>query len=157
MKLYWCLVLVLISIAAKGQEMDKNFNLILVFNESIVVEYKMLEIISYNSSEVVISKVSGTYLPGLFKLPQDKYDSLRSDDNIKELKISFKEYLNDEVLSLLVEIPFSSKWLDYDFLIIKIYDLTNTDYKDQFEPLSKDRNYTFELIYPGGQLLRLRN
>jgi hypothetical protein len=43
------------------------------------------------------------------------------------------------------------------YLILKIYNLENRKYRDAYEPLDVKRNYSFEIIYPDGQIIRVKN
>jgi hypothetical protein len=53
-------------------------------------------------------------------------------------------------------IEYNKIWLQDLYNILRLYNLEEGKYKNKIEPLSKSKNYTFEVESSRGQMLRVR-
>jgi hypothetical protein len=102
--------------------------------------------------------INGLYYPGNLSFEKGEYEKLlAAKGDSMTLVVDYKEQGKNESRHQVFELPFSINWLDHYFMIMRVYNLDNKKYKGVFDPLDKKRNYTYELDYPGGQMLRVRN
>ncbi|SUJ10967.1 Uncharacterised protein [Sphingobacterium spiritivorum] len=91
------------------------------------------------------------YLPGNISIDSNDYVLLKSRNNfflifsIQDIGGGFQNY----------ELEAAKNWLNMDYVIVNIYNTDNKKYKNKLAPLP-GKKYTFELEYPGGQMLRPR-
>jgi hypothetical protein len=143
----------LISIGLFAQE-ERKMTFVLMINEALPVA-------SIARSQIILdngTKVSVGYIPGALIFSESNYQQLleaKSDSLI--LAFDYYEYEGKKQKVYNFELPFHKGWLNQSYMVMKVYNLEKRKYKGVFEPLDKDRNYTFELDYPGGQMLRVRN
>lgn len=109
-------------------------------------------------SDTDIKSVSVSYHPGDLSLAKSDRDYLLSlGDSVKLLlKFEYYEYTtrgNQDVLNYEIEI--GRDWLEQAYMVLYIYNTDKKTYKGKLKPIP-GRNYTFELDYPGGQMIRLR-
>lgn len=144
-----------VSVFAQG---SKDFNFILVINDAVWVSYTNLRIEIGSDTGSLNRSISGLYYPGNLSFEKGDYAKLlAARDSSMTLVVDFKERVKNEDRHLVFKLPFSASWLDHYFLIMRVYDLDKKKYRGIFAPLDRNRNYTFELDYPGGQMLRVRN
>lgn len=92
------------------------------------------------------------YFPGNLSIDSSDFKSLTSTDDL-----SFVFSVRDnEQIERNYQISISKEWLIQNYFILYIYNTDKRNYKGKLSPLP-GKNYTFELDYPGGQMLRLRN
>ncbi|GCC53691.1 hypothetical protein SanaruYs_39360 [Chryseotalea sanaruensis] len=136
----------------------KDFNLILVIDDIVWVSYTNLKIEIRDDAGSLKQTIGGLYYPGNLSFDKDEYEKLLAAKNDSmTLVIDYKEPGKNENKHQVFELPFSSSWLYHYFMIMRVYNLSNKKYMGVFDPLDKSRNYTFEIDYPGGQMLRVRN
>ena len=98
-----------------------------------------------------------SYHPGNLSLKEGDWRYLLETDSQK-LFFKFDSYQynnkgNQETVRYEFEID--RAWMDKSYFILYIYNTDRKPYKGKLKPLD-DKNYTFELEYPGGQMIRLR-
>jgi hypothetical protein len=155
-KLYIISILALLSMKALGQEEENGFNFIIVVDDNVWLSYTNLKVEIRGADGSVIDKVSGVYYPGNLFFEKEDYEKLmNAETDSMTLIFNYKESQGKKEYDY--ELPFFKSWLDHYFMVMKVYNLDKRKYKGVFEPLDKDRNYTYELNYPGGSMLRVRN
>lgn len=98
-----------------------------------------------------------SYHPGNLSFSQSDYDRLKEAKS-DSLTLTFDYYDDGGKLDLCnYKIPFFKSWLDHYFIVLRIYNLDKKKYRKAFKPLDAERNYTYELDYPGGSMRRIRN
>lgn len=156
-KLILLLNFVLLATSSLAQE-KKDFNFILVVDDVVWVTYTNLKIKIKDSVELPARLINCLYYPGNLSLEKGDYEKLLSaKEGSLSLIIDYEEMGKADESHHIFDIPFSASWFDNYFLVLRIYNLKNRKYRNIFEPLDKARNYTFELDYPGGQMLRVRS
>jgi hypothetical protein len=136
----------------------KNINFIIVIDEEITTNSLGINflITSKDGSSREIEAITG-YYPGNISLTKSDYDDLMSDETQSViLKFNYQTYINDKSNYYTYEIEAGKNWFNRMFVILKIYNLDKKKYRKRFDPLSKDKNYTFELTTSEGQMLRIK-
>ncbi|SFC85398.1 hypothetical protein SAMN05421747_1393 [Parapedobacter composti] len=146
-----------IALLAQDREGSKGSDFIITIDGDIVKTIYRPEIVILDSGTGVKS-VPISYHPGALSLAKNDRDHLLSlDDSIKLLlKFEYNEYTtrgNQKVLNYEIEI--GKEWLEQAYMILHIYNTDKKPYKGKLKPIP-GKNYTFELDYPGGQMIRLR-
>jgi len=132
--------------------MKHNANLIImVDNELCIGSISNIQIVEGRN------RIEVEYDPGNLMVNQIDYKKLKMAKSDLVLYFEYYQYEGSKQTLYNYELPFSPDWLDQDYTVLRIYNLDNKKYKGVFEPLDKGRNYTYELDYPGGQMLRVRN
>lgn len=133
-----------------GQPQTTEMNFIIMVNgklhEGILSNVHLLI-----KDEGKIEKIEAIYIPGSLSFDADNIT------NVDSVFIVFNHsiFCNDEHILVNYEIPFLPLWLEYSYLILRVYDLGHGEYKNVFKPLSRDKNYNYELDYPGGSIKRI--
>lgn len=157
MKKLGILIYIFVATSASAQN-SKDFNFILVVDEAVWISYTSLKIEIRDSTESLTQSVSALYYPGNLSFEQSDYKKLlAAKGDSMTLIVNYKEQKKDKDEYHIFELPFSVSWLDNYFMVMRVYNLDTKKYKGLFEPLDRERNYTYELAYPGGQMLRVRN
>ena len=146
------MTLIVCSVVAYSQ-CPKALNIIFTIDDKLLVE----PLSSMTISDQTGKQIECTYFPGRI-LPADS--SVRLDFSGSQwlrLKFDFSTYIGKKykVMKYVLDIPIS--YFEKEYLVINIYNLNNKHYSRRFSPLDPERNYTFELYYAGGQLLRHKN
>jgi len=156
MKKFIAFFLIFTSYYCQAQEV-KNFDLIVLINNEIIREPLQISFILRNkndSSEIVMTK---GYLPGNLSLLQSDYEKIISSQSKDiSMKFGYQTYLNTQPFFYTYEIPYKNFWLKDGYNILRIYNLDRTKYRKIFQPLSMDKNYTFELDSPSYTFIRIR-
>ncbi|MEH6309204.1 hypothetical protein RYH73_26365 [Olivibacter sp. CPCC 100613] len=111
-----------------------------------------------SDSESATKSLSISYHPGSLFLEKADLNYLLSLDDDKKILLKFDYYQQSTKGEQKVnnyEIDMGKEWLRQKFMILYIYDTDRKEYKGKIKPI-KGRCYTFELDYPGGQMIRLR-
>lgn len=142
---------------AQGGGTAKGIDFIISIDGDIVKSIHRPKIVVLDSDRSIKS-VSVSYHPGDLSLDKSDLDYLLSvGDSVKlSLKFEYYQYTsqgNQNVLNY--EIEMSKDWLEQTYMVLYIYNTNKKRYKGKIKPI-QDRNYTFELDYPGGQMIRLR-
>lgn len=157
-KLYLIPLLLLLFTNLLGQDKKEEVNFIIVIDDEVWINYTALEIQIKDLNGLIVDKVSGLYYPGNLSFQKGDYEKLINIGNgSMSLAFSYKEYEGKKEQNYKYELPFSKKWLNYYFVVIKIYNLNNRRYRGVFEPLSEEKNYTYELDSPDGSMRRVRH
>lgn len=101
-------------------------------------------------------KAAASYYPGRLIYDDSSLSKLVSSNDTISLIFDYYDTSSGRQLVYNYQLPFSKFWLEQDFLIVKIYNSDKRKYRKRFDGLSATRNYAFELIYPGGQILQVK-
>ena len=154
---YIAILMLFLTTNIYSQEV-KNINFIIVIDEEIVNNSLGIKftITSKDGSSREIETITG-YYPGNISLKKSDYDDLISDETQSViLKLHYDPYINGNPYDYTYEIEAGKNWFKRMFVILKIYNLDKKKYRKRFDPLSKDKNYTFELNTSEGQMLRIK-
>ncbi len=140
-----------------AQEKIKSIDIIIFVDEEIVTSLSKPVIIA-KEGKSVLKRIDISYHVGNLSLSAEDYYMIFSNQE-KTLFIQFDYYQysskgKQEVYNYEIEI--GKNWLKQTFVVLKIYNLDKKKYKKRFAPLSKDKNYTFELSTSEGQMLRIK-
>lgn len=104
-----------------------------------------------------VEEVEIHYHPGNLALDKSDYSRVFSNSNDTVFIAFDHNYFCGEKHQLVnYEIPFYQSWFDNSYMILRVYDLSKGKYKNVFEPLSKEKNYTYELDHASGSIRRVR-
>ncbi len=140
-----------------AQEKIKSFDIIIFVDEEIVTSLSKPVIIA-KEGKSVLKRIDISYHVGNLSLSAEDYYMIFSNQE-KTLFILFDYYQYSSKGKQQVynyEIEIGKNWLKQTFVVLKIYNLDKKKYKKRFAPLSKDKNYTFELSTSEGQMLRIK-
>ncbi len=140
-----------------AQEKIKSFDIIIFVDEEIVTSLSKPVIIA-KEGKSVLKRIDISYHVGNLSLSAEDYYMIFSNQE-KTLFIQFDYYQYSSKGKQQVynyEIEIGKNWLKQTFVVLKIYNLDKKKYKKRFAPLSKDKNYTFELSTSEGQMLRIK-
>lgn len=142
---------------AYSQTDEKSLDFIIVIDENIAIgsiaKLKM-NVETEDSSRVI----ELNYHPGNLTMSNDEYELLTSDF-AKEITLTFDyyEYIGKQQNIYNYEIDFETGWIKEPYSILRVYNLNKKKYRKRFDPLSKEKNYTFELESPRGSFKRIKN
>ncbi|WP_372472547.1 hypothetical protein AB4865_06945 [Capnocytophaga sp. ARDL2] len=154
---YITILMLFITTNIYSQEV-KNSNFIIVIDEEIVTNSLGIKLLvtSKDGNSREIETITG-YYPGNISLKKSDYDDLISDETQSViLKFNYQTYINDKSYYYTYEIEAGKNWFEMTFVILKIYNLDKRKYRKKLDPLSKDKNYTFDLETSNGQMIRIR-
>lgn len=132
-----------------GQSQDDNLNLVIIVNEELRPGSLMNMYLSDKNDQ---TKVPVMYVPGELKVQSAK--TLKGDSLY--LNIDYYIATQNDSNSRRFKIPFPRKYFEWDYLVIRLYDLKCRKYKKMFDPYKEGADFTFEIDYPGGQVMRVR-
>ena len=157
-KYVFCVLYLFLFKFSMAQEDRKKFDFIISVDEEIVKKISK-SLIIVKQGESVLKKINVSYYPGNLSIAIEDYDMIFSDQGTS-LFIQFDYYqysFNGEQEIYNYEIEIGRNLLQpQSFVILKIYNLDKKKYRKRFDPLSKDKNYTFELDGSEGQMLRIK-
>lgn len=140
-----------------AQENRKNFDFIIVIDEEIAISLSKPLIVVKQGADI-LKRIDIDYSPGNLSLSSDDYDMIFSEQEITLfLQYDYYQYSSkgkQEIYNYEIEI--GKNWFDQMFVILKIYNLDKKKYRKALDPLSKEKNYTFDLETSQGQLIRIR-
>lgn len=133
----------------KGQDLSRINAIICIDGEIVKKVYSpRLEVLDESGLK---KNVKFGYFPGNISIDSNDYRLLKSKDNFS---LIFSMQVNDGDFQS-YEVEAGKGWLNMDYIIVNIYNTDNKKYKNKFYPLPGQK-YTYELEYPGGQMLRPR-
>lgn len=150
------LLLILVFLLAQvtsAQDSKKASNFIITMDENIALTLANSKIILSQGNNI-LRTIQFTYYPGNLSMNQTDYEGIMKFEGTILLKFDYYEYLKDEQKVKNYEIEMGKIWLEQPYLILNIYNTNEKKYR-KLEPL-KGKEYTFELQYPAGQMLRVR-
>lgn len=144
-------------LSAQDKEEKQSIDFIISVDGEIVKAISRSRIVSIGSN-IDVKSIPVFYYPGdlsVYKIDMDYIMSL--SDSVKlQLEFDYYSYTtkgDQNVLNYKIEIDKS--WLKQSYLILYLYNTDKKRYREKLEPIPGSK-YTFELDYPGGQMLRLR-
>ncbi|WP_257667179.1 hypothetical protein [Parapedobacter tibetensis] len=146
-----------LALLAQDKERGKGIDFIISIDGNIVKTIYRPKIVMLDS-DTDIKSVPVSYHPGDLSLAKSDLDYLLSQDDSIKLLLEFEYYQyttqgNQNVLNYGIEI--GRNWLEQAYMVLYIYNTDKKPYKGKMKPIP-GRNYTFELDYPGGQMIRLQ-
>ncbi len=153
---FWILFLFIYQVSM-AQENRKSFDFIISVDEEIAKTLsKPVIIVKQNTN--VLKKIDIGYYPGNLSLNFGDYNTIFSEqETTLFLQFDYYQYSpkgKQEVYNYEIEI--GKNWFEQSFVILKIYNLDKKKYRKRLEPLSKNKNYTFDLETSQGQMIRIR-
>lgn len=143
------IVLLFIFFPVFSQDGECNANFIIMIDDELCIGSIANAYIVSEKNE----KISITYHPGSLRLEKGDSNILK-DSKVNTLHFDYYEYIDGNQTLYNYELPFDSNWLEQDYIVLRVYNLNKRKYRKHFKPLSKKKNYTFELDYPGGSMKR---
>jgi len=142
------LFLALLHGTAQGQ--SQSMNLVIVIDEEL--RSGSLMNMELSNPQQRGDAISVGYVPG--ELTVQSLSSIEGDS----LYLSFDYYSNDDRKggARRFVVPFPRKYFEWEYVVLRLYDLRKRKYRKQFEPYKPGAEFTFEIDYPGGQVLRIR-
>jgi hypothetical protein len=112
-----------------------------------------IKIVSNDKTDIV----AVSYYPGNLSMSVENHAKLLSDqaDSIF-LVFAYYEYPGGKQKTYNYELRLEKAWLQDYFNILRIYNLDKPRYKGLYDPISKDKNYTYELVSPSHTFLRIQ-
>lgn len=133
----------------------KNLSFVLVVDDQIIsTQSKITFIITTDISK---ENISALYYPGTLVIGKLDYEKLISSST-KTIFLKYYDtiYIDGKAKYYDFEIEYQKAWLQDLYNVLRLYDLNCKKNKKKFEPLSPDKNYTFELTSPNSTFLRVR-
>lgn len=154
--LLWVLCLVVSPISI-NQENRKSLNFIITIDKEVVTTLANPSIVVKRDNKT-LRKIDVCYYPGNLSMEYKDYNMIFSEQ-APSLYLLFNYYqyssnAHQEVYNYEIEI--GKNWLEESFVILKMYNLNKKEYRKRLYPLSKDKNYTFDLETSSGQAIRIR-
>ena len=104
----------------------------------------------------VISKTEIGYIPGkLSFISNSEISNKLMAAKYVLLAFNYYEYCNGNQIVHNYEIELKKAWLDYSFVVLRIYNVNKKRYKGMFNPL-KNKDYTYEMDFPEGSITRVK-
>jgi hypothetical protein len=140
-----------------AQENRKSFDFIVCVDEEIATSLTRPVIIAKQGTNV-LKRIDISYHAGNLSLSSEDYNMIFSEQEITLfLQFDYYQYSSkgkQEIYNYEIEI--GKNWFEKTFVILKIYNLDKRKYRKKLDPLSKDKNYTFDLEISDGQMIRIR-
>ena len=156
---YIAILMLIISTNVYSQEEVKSINFIIVIDEEIVTNPIDIKLVINSKKEGNYKVIEPTigYYPGNISLRKHDYDDLVSNDTQSViLKLNYLTYRKNRPYYYKYEFDVGKIWFKQTFTILKIYNLDKKKYRKNLIPLSKEKNYTFDLQTAQGQMIRIR-
>ena len=140
-----------------AQENRKNFDFIVCVDEEIATSLSRPVIIAKQGTNV-LKRIDVSYHPGNLSLGSEDYNTIFSEQEITLfLQFDYYQYSSKGQQTVYnYEIELGKNWFEQTFVILKIYNLDKRKYRKKLDPLSKDKNYNFDLETSQGQMIRIR-
>lgn len=153
---FWVLCLFVYQFSM-AQENRKSFDFIVCVDEEIATSLTRPVIIAKQGTNV-LKRIDISYHAGNLSLSSEDYNMIFSEQEITLfLQFDYYQYSSkgkQEIYNYEIEI--GKNWFEKTFVILKIYNLDKRKYRKKLDPLSKDKNYTFDLEISDGQMIRIR-
>lgn len=148
----FCVLWTLISFVQSGK---KHLDFVIIIDGEVAIgSIANLSIeLNINGNEKIIEPL---YYPGNITMKESEYNQALSDSvTVVKIKFDYYKYIGKKQKLYNYEIEFQQEWLKEAFVVLKIYNLDKKEYRDKFEPLSAEKNYTFELDSPTNTFRRI--
>lgn len=140
-----------------GQEVNKHrVNLVVTIDKKIPSQGDINLHFIIEKENQKVDTVNINYVPGDIFLQEIELNKLQSKD-IKSisLEIRYMGFYKTEVKTYNYKINFYKSWLQFDFTVLRIYNLDKKENKKIFFPL-EGLQYTYEVDSPNGSITRVR-
>lgn len=153
---FWILCLFVYQFSM-AQENRKIFDFIVCVDEEIATSLTRPVIVAKQGTNV-LKRIDVSYHAGNLSLSSEDYNMIFSEQEITLfLQFDYYQYSSKGKLEIYnYEIEIGKNWFEKTFVILKIYNLNKRKYRKKLDPLSKDKNYTFDLETSDGQMIRIR-
>jgi hypothetical protein len=156
-KLFFLILLMgLFSLSVKAQSDKMNLDFVIAIDNTIppTLFRTKVQLIYTNDS---VRDIEVYYHPGMLSFKKSDYAMLIGD-KVKSANLKFSYYKGGKhkQVEYDYEIELKKSWLGSLYTVINVYNLDIKPYKKMYEPLSKDKNYTFELLSPDFTFTRVR-
>lgn len=140
-----------------AQDNRKSFDFIICVDEKILTSF-IKPVILVKQGSNVLKRIDTRYHAGNLSMNSEDYNMLLSEQGITIfLKFDYYQYSSQGKQEIYnYEIEIGKNWFEITFVILHIYNLDKKKYKKILDPLSKDKNYTFDLETSEGQMIRIR-
>lgn len=152
MKIYSIITLFFI-LSTNAQDADKSFDFIITIDEVIVPSLMNTKIIIQDNNGE--KSIPFQYRPGNLSLTEQDYNLIESTNGKIFIQFANNDYTEKEHQVYRYDIEIGKNWFEKTYIILKVYNTSKKKYKKIFEPI-EDTNYTFELEYGDGSMLRTR-
>jgi len=132
----------------------KNANIIIAIDDKVVIG-------GLARTQLIIDKKRGTkesidvdYIPGKLSIKEEDFATIYAEDSLF-LSFNFYENCHGKQSTLSYQIEFRKPWLEYLFLVVRIYNLNKKENQKIFFPL-EGLQYTYEVDSPNGSITRVK-
>lgn len=146
-------IALLFILSAHAQDVNKSFDFIINIDEVIVPSLMNCKIVIQNSNGN--KNIPFQYRPGNLSITEDDYRLIENGTGKLMMQFSNNDYSSKEHQVNSYEIEIGKNWFEKSYMILKVYNTTKKKYKKLFEPL-ENKDYTFEIEYAGGSMLRVK-
>ncbi len=133
---------------------NKDFNIIMVLNDKLLVNIEDLKI----NDEHQNTFQSVEYVPGNLSLNEQLYSQIIGSSEkyfltftvVEDYKKDIRNYYEIQLENAIFE-HYDNKAF---FCVIEIFDLKIKKYKKKYKPLSADKNYNYNLLFPSHSIIK---
>jgi hypothetical protein len=138
------------------QKKNKLINFIIVIDDKVVVGSSQSFQFIVNGNKNKNRFFEADYIPGKLSLDKVDFEKLLSSQ-VKSFFLAFdyNEFYKGEQIIHNYKIELDKIWLQYDFIILKVYNLDKRKYQEIFDPI-EGCNYTYEMECPDFSISRVR-
>ena len=133
---------------------NKNFNIALVLNEELLINVEGGKIKHIHNDNLY-----GSYVPGNIQLGEDVYKGVMRGEKyyfaftvVLDYEKNIRKYYEIELIKAMLEHESNRS----SFCVIEIFDLDIKKYKKKYNPIDKDKNYSYNVILPSYSIIRLK-
>lgn len=140
-----------------GQEVNKHrVNLVVTIDKKIPSQGDINLHFIIEKENKKVDTVNIDYVPGDIFLPEIDFNKLQSKDvKFIRVEIRYMGLYKTEVKTYNYKINFYKSWLQFDFTVLRIYNLDKKENKKIFFPL-EGLQYTYEVDSPNGSITRVQ-
>ncbi|PKP15184.1 MAG: hypothetical protein CVU07_11070 [Bacteroidetes bacterium HGW-Bacteroidetes-23] len=155
MKKTFLLTITLLKLLVGFTQEQKDYDLIIVIDESVKTSVANLTITVENSEGDF--SIFPRYHAGSLRMSQSIFDKIISEDT-KSVKITFMTnyFFKGKLNQRFYEIPYNKHWLKEDFNVLTIYNLTKAKYRKKYSPVDQSKNYSFSIDFGWYSILNLK-
>lgn len=153
MKKLLLILVFLLGQVASAQDSKRACNFIIAVDEDIALALANSTIILSQGNNN-LRTIHFNYYPGNLSMNQTDYNEIMQFKGTILLKFDYYEYLKGQQKVMNYEIEMAKIWFEQPYLILNIYNTNKKKYR-KLESL-KGKEYTFQLKYSTGQMLRVR-
>lgn len=154
MKAISLMIILLVSLPIKFFGQMKNANIIITIDNRVVIDgLARTQLIIYKYGETKES-VGVDYIPGKLSIKEQDFAKIHAEDSLI-LSFNFYENSHGKQSTINYQIEFKKTWLEYSFLVVRIYNLNKNENKKMFFAL-QNQQFTYEVDSPDGSITRVK-